>query len=193
MHTAHVISYMQYLIHTTADAPSLRYFVEHYGRSLHVVSRDTGLNDLLRFFKSGKGHLAVVKDKVNEKQEGETLGIVTLEDVLEDILGLEILDEKDSDLLGARDLALDCAALARSRLKLWDASVEAITLSEDDLKVVVSYVLDHLPAFSALLVQRGKDEAAEMTKLILRNSNVKTYSTLYEPLYEKGKPSTVRG
>lgn len=157
-----------------------------------MVKRETGLNDLLRFFKSGKAHMAVVEDKVHGKKESEVLGIVTLEDVLEDILGLEILDEKDVDLLGARDLALDRASLARTRLKLGDSSVEHFLLSEDALKVIASFVMDHCPPFAGLLV-RGKEEAAEMTKIILKNSTTETYPTLNEPLYEKGKHSTVRG
>ena len=47
---------------------------------------------LLEKFKEGKNHLAVVKDK-----EGEVLGIITLEDVIEEVMKFEIYDEGDYD------------------------------------------------------------------------------------------------
>ena len=49
-------------------------------------------------FSSGKSHLAIVQ-KVNNEGEGdpfyEVLGLVTLEDVIEEIIKSEILDESD--------------------------------------------------------------------------------------------------
>lgn len=56
---------------------------------------------------SGKSHLAIVQ-KVNNEGEGdpfyEVLGLVTLEDVIEEIIKSEILDESDlyseSELIG---------------------------------------------------------------------------------------------
>lgn len=50
------------------------------------------------FFSTGKSHLAIVQ-RVNNEGEGdpfyEVLGIVTLEDVIEEIIKSEILDETD--------------------------------------------------------------------------------------------------
>lgn len=50
------------------------------------------------FFLLGKSHLAIVQ-KVNNEGEGdpfyEVLGLVTLEDVIEEIIKSEILDESD--------------------------------------------------------------------------------------------------
>ena len=49
-------------------------------------------------FSSGKSHLAIVQ-KVNNEGEGdpfyEVLGLVTMEDVIEEIIKSEILDESD--------------------------------------------------------------------------------------------------
>lgn len=51
---------------------------------------------VLRGFKTGRSHLAIVAS-VNPDQTYKTLGIVTMEDVLEVILGLDIMDERDYD------------------------------------------------------------------------------------------------
>jgi magnesium and cobalt transporter len=58
------------------------------------VPESKGLNELLRDFRSNRNHLALVVDEF-----GSTAGLLTIEDVLEEIVG-EIedeFDEKDSD------------------------------------------------------------------------------------------------
>ncbi len=54
-----------------------------------IVDAETRSDDLLMLFRNQKLHLAVVQSR------GRTLGIVTLEDVLEELVG-EIDDEKDA-------------------------------------------------------------------------------------------------
>lgn len=56
-------------------------------RPVFFVSEEMLVSDLLREFKKGRHHLAVVKNK-----EGKPTGIVTLADVLEEIVG-EVYDE----------------------------------------------------------------------------------------------------
>ncbi|MFO1336400.1 MAG: transporter associated domain-containing protein [Piscinibacter sp.] len=53
------------------------------------VPESKGLNDLLRDFRSNRNHLAIVIDEF-----GATAGLITIEDVLEEIVG-EIEDEFD--------------------------------------------------------------------------------------------------
>jgi magnesium and cobalt transporter len=55
------------------------------------VPESKALNDLLRDFRSNRNHLAIVIDEF-----GNTAGLVTIEDVLEEIVG-EIEDEFDED------------------------------------------------------------------------------------------------
>jgi magnesium and cobalt transporter len=55
------------------------------------VPESKGLNDLLREFRGNRNHLAVVIDEF-----GRVAGLITIEDVLEEIVG-EIEDEFDID------------------------------------------------------------------------------------------------
>ena len=59
-------------------------------RDIVRVGEKTNLDDLLDIFLSRKEQLALVQDEF-----GATLGLVTMEDVIETILGVEIVDEKD--------------------------------------------------------------------------------------------------
>jgi putative hemolysin len=106
-----------------------------------VVPAAMTLDRLLRTFQQERRHLAVVVDEY-----GGTQGIVTLEDVLEEIVG-EIEDESDrigSHIVRRPDGSLVCRGLAETRkvFSLLDIddeaadSVDAITLS--------GFVADHL-------------------------------------------------
>ncbi|NXJ70047.1 CNNM1 protein, partial [Rostratula benghalensis] len=80
------------------DCTPLQTVTRFYRRPLHCVFNDTRLDTLLEEFKKGKSHLAIVQ-RVNSEGEGdpfyEVMGIVTLEDVIEEIIKSEILDETD--------------------------------------------------------------------------------------------------
>uniref|UniRef100_A0A4W5KZX5 Metal transporter n=1 Tax=Hucho hucho TaxID=62062 RepID=A0A4W5KZX5_9TELE len=80
------------------DCTTLKTITKFYNHTVHFVFHDTKLDSMLEEFKKGKSHLAIVQ-KVNDEGEGdpfyEVLGLVTLEDVIEEIIKSEILDESD--------------------------------------------------------------------------------------------------
>ncbi|XP_028596880.2 metal transporter CNNM4 isoform X2 [Podarcis muralis] len=80
------------------DCTTLKTITKFYNHPVHFVFHDTKLDAMLEEFKLGKSHLAIVQ-KVNNEGEGdpfyEVLGLVTLEDVIEEIIKSEILDESD--------------------------------------------------------------------------------------------------
>ncbi len=60
-------------------------------RPAEFVPESKGLNELLREFRSNRGHMAIVIDEF-----GRAAGLITIEDVLEEIVG-EIEDEFDDE------------------------------------------------------------------------------------------------
>ena len=65
------------------------------------VSVDYKLTDMLTDFCSGKGHIAIVKQQIDNNMglyEEICVGILTLEDLIENILQLDIIDETDISL-----------------------------------------------------------------------------------------------
>lgn len=80
------------------DCTPLKTVVKFYNHSVHRVFFDTHLDAMLEEFKTGKSHLAIVQ-RVNDDGEGdpfyEAMGVVTLEDILEEIIQSEIVDETD--------------------------------------------------------------------------------------------------
>ncbi|KAJ3161624.1 hypothetical protein HDU88_007261 [Geranomyces variabilis] len=71
---------------------------------LPMIDSETNLFDMLNFFQEGRSHMAAVAGRTdgsragnddNGKAERKILGIITLEDVIEELIGEEIIDEFD--------------------------------------------------------------------------------------------------
>ena len=81
------------------DEKPIEEVCKFYKNDVNFVYQDTILTDMFDEFKSGeKGHMAVVQ-KVNNEGSGdpyyETVGLVTIEDIIEEIIQQEIIDETD--------------------------------------------------------------------------------------------------
>ncbi|CAG5945801.1 unnamed protein product [Menidia menidia] len=116
------------------DCTPLKTITQFYRHPLHCVFNDTKLDAMLEEFKKGKSHLAIVQ-RVNNEGEGdpfyEVMGIVTLEDVIEEIIKSEILDETDlyTDNRTKR-------RVSHHERKQQDFSI--FKLSENEMKVKIS-------------------------------------------------------
>jgi magnesium and cobalt transporter len=104
------------------------------------VPESKGLNELLRDFRSNRSHLAIVIDEF-----GHTAGLITIEDVLEEIVG-EIEDEFDDKVgeSGVYTLADGSQRVAG------DAAIEAVneafaaSLPSDDFDTIGGLVAHEL-------------------------------------------------
>ena len=81
------------------DEIPVKNFVQIFGRGLHIVWPEDKLGHVLKILKKGRSHMALVRD-VNHGDGThdpfyEIKGIITLEDIIEIILGDEIVDETD--------------------------------------------------------------------------------------------------
>ncbi|KAI8969290.1 hypothetical protein BDF20DRAFT_916653 [Mycotypha africana] len=61
--------------------------------TLPETGPDTSCLDILNFFQEGKSHMALVTNCPGENRGA--LGVITLEDVIEELIGEEIIDETD--------------------------------------------------------------------------------------------------
>jgi CBS domain containing-hemolysin-like protein len=86
--------------------------LETLGRKIKSVPENISLSSLLEFLLEGRQHIALVVDEY-----GGTRGLVTLEDVVETLLGMEIVDEADK--------VEDMQALARQQ---WERRARALGL-----------------------------------------------------------------
>ncbi|GAA3957490.1 CNNM domain-containing protein [Allohahella marinimesophila] len=87
--------------------------LESLKRDIFVTTRDTPLPDLFQKLVGERSHIALVVDSY-----GSVSGIVTMEDIIETLLGLEIMDESD-------DVA-DLQLLARRN---WEARAKRMGLA----------------------------------------------------------------
>ncbi|RHY01015.1 hypothetical protein DYB36_009753 [Aphanomyces astaci] len=120
-----------------AEETTLLHFVHVFGRGVHRVWPDSTLGDVLQAFKMGRTHLALVHDVNNAGPVRflyspgdpfyETKGIVTLEDIVEEILQADIYDESDQ---------IDADVTRKNRLshRSYDTGVDRVILDDDRTK-----------------------------------------------------------
>lgn len=65
--------------------------LSHLKMEIPIISEDTPIPELFDKFIQKRTHLSAVVD-----QYGNTIGLVTMEDIIETLLGLEIMDESDN-------------------------------------------------------------------------------------------------
>jgi CBS domain containing-hemolysin-like protein len=100
------------------NQPAASFKLRNFVRAPYFVPETKRLDELLKEFQEEHVHMAIVVDEY-----GGTAGLVTLEDVLEDLIGEEIYDEHDEeDKLATR--GEDGSYLLNSRLPVQDIKEE---------------------------------------------------------------------
>jgi len=94
--------------------------IETLKREIKTVPGNMSLSSLLEFFLEQRQHIAIVIDEY-----GGTKGLVTIEDVIETLVGMEIVDEMDQ--------VEDMQALARRQ---WEKRAKTHSLIENTVKKV---------------------------------------------------------
>ncbi|MGH0135547.1 UNVERIFIED_CONTAM: hypothetical protein FKN15_066155 [Acipenser sinensis] len=126
--------------------------------------RATGLRPSYRYHQpkapDGKSHLAIVQ-RVNNEGEGdpfyEVLGIVTLEDVIEEIIKSEILDE--TDLYKVEPFSpVQMSEKILLRLLKHPNVIQELKYDEKNKKTIEHYLYHHKPVDYFILLLQGKVE-----------------------------------
>ena len=80
------------------DNKPLEEVCKFYNNDVYRISKESDLKNIFDEFKSAhRGHMAVVQTDVG-KDANEAIGLVTLEDIIEEIIQQEIVDESDEFL-----------------------------------------------------------------------------------------------
>ncbi len=116
-------------------------------RKPYFVNRNKKVSELLRELKEKKTHLAIVTDEY-----GGTAGIITIEDIMEEIVG-EIEDEHDNDLpllsvINEHSILVD----ARMKIEKLEEHLK-MKLPEGEFESVGGFIIDLL---GGKIPQKGK-------------------------------------
>ena len=112
------------------DAKAAKLPVHHQLRAAHYIPESKPIDDLLREMQRGQYHFAVVIDEY-----GGTAGLVTIEDILEEIVG-EIDDEYAREAPGVEELE-DGSTRVPARMHVDDlAELFDVALEEDEVDTV---------------------------------------------------------
>lgn len=154
-----------------------------FGRSLNTVWPDDKLGDILRELKTGRSHMALVRDVNNEDENQdpfyEIKGIITLEDIIEEILGDEIVDETDAFMDGTHmEPVTRTNVFEWARLRLLDSKLVDEKLSGEETMAITA----HLQRNHYNTVEHLSDRQVE---LLVSGSHV---VTLPEVVREIGQP-----
>ena len=105
------------------------------------IHRTESIDDLLRTMQQNKAHMAVVLDEY-----GGTLGIVTMEDILEELVG-DIWDEHDEVVEDYKEIAentfrIDCSGNLEDFCEFFDLDVESDSITVGGW---ITEIMDKIP------------------------------------------------
>ena len=143
------------------DGLSAEVLLAHCGRQVFTVWFDHPVNKMFADFKHRHTHLAFVQ-RVNDDDEGrdpfyELQGIVTLEDVLEELIQAEIVDESDVILDNVTKKPVQVRQGEAARRTAWHNMLDPKqlgnkTLSPVELEALSSFLAANVSAFAMDLI-----------------------------------------
>lgn len=147
------------------DSVPIKTVLLFFNRAVLVLFFDTTLNKMLNIFRQGGGHMAIVQQKKEPTDiTPDTLGIVTLEDLIEELIGQDIVDETDvyTDNINKKRVRR-VRSIDPEVLKLFDSKHDEELLSEKEVLVVASYLSNNTAEFAERLIDNDilRKELAE--------------------------------
>jgi CBS domain containing-hemolysin-like protein len=163
--------------------------VEQIMRPMHFVPESKPVDDLLKEMQRDQSHFAIVVDEY-----GGTAGLVTIEDILEEIVG-EIADEYDREAPGVEELA-DGTVRVPAGMSIDDlADRFDVTIDEEEVDTVgglLAKALGRVPIPGSHAGVSGLSLTAE--KMAGRRHRIATVIVRrLEPLPETAEPGAASG
>ena len=150
------------------EAHNVMAAVQLFSRQVGRCYPDTKLNEVLMDFKSGESHMSIVCD-VNNRGDGdpfyEMVGVVTMEDIIEEILQTEIVDETDVYVHMEHGDKVERDSFDFARLRLLDSTMTQ-SMSKSELKAVSVHLSANVKAF------KDPKLTSDAMMWILNNSSV---------------------
>lgn len=148
------------------DELPLETILHFYGRQVIKVFPDMHLDEILKIFKSGKSHMAIVHDVVSENNKDPyyiTVGMITLEDVINEILKTNITEvNQDLDVQMMKSIK----------------NTKIQRLTPQNLIAVESYLTKSYPIFKVI--------PEEYLYILLNKAEVQTFIESHQ-IFQKGK------
>jgi CBS domain containing-hemolysin-like protein len=173
-----------------ADAEAASLPVENLMRPMHFVPESKPVDDLLREMQRDQSHFAVVVDEY-----GGTAGLVTIEDILEEIVG-EIADEYDRESPGVEQLE-DGTTRVPATMDIDDlADLFDVEIDEEEVDTVgglIGKVIGRVPIVGSRAEVAGLALTAE--RMAGRRHRIATVVVERSPGVgeDEGQPSTDEG
>ncbi|CAJ1007852.1 putative Cyclin M transmembrane N-terminal domain containing protein [Leishmania naiffi] len=122
--------------------------VKFYNRRCHVVPSETKLISMLRYFQTGKSHIALVQE-VQQRPYGdpyyEVKGLVTMEDIIEELIHSEIFDEYDIGPHQIQHTALASTSnLSKRQVGLTSKCSRRVHLNHNELRAAALFLCESL-------------------------------------------------
>lgn len=134
------------------DGVPIRTVLSFFDRTVLLVQSETRLNKMLNIFCQGGGHMAIVR-KEHESDGTQTVGVVTLEDLIEELIGQDIVDETDVYMNNlSKQRVKRIRSIDPEVLRMFDSTHDEEMLSEKEVLVVASYLSNNTHEFSAKFV-----------------------------------------
>ncbi|MCQ2744148.1 MAG: hemolysin family protein [bacterium] len=149
-----------------------RFSIERLTRPLMLVPETITLDNLIIEFKKSHAQMAVVIDEF-----GGTSGLITLEDVLEEIIGDvqdEFDEEEDSDIIKLDENTYIANGMTRIDEFVEYFNLDKTRFEEDDVETIAGFVVkllghiankDDVVSFNGLIFKVVEIDGARITKL----------------------------
>lgn len=157
------------------DETPLRFFISIFGRPVESFTDDITVRTAFVKLRQGHSHLALV----HNHQTSRFIGVITLEDIVEEIIQEDIVDETDNDERDGRQII---RRHLRSKFRLLNAHIRDTLLAPEEVKALANHLLTNIEVLRDLNPKIDR----ECMRWILQQATVAVEENYDKKIYEQG-------